>query len=109
MPQSLATPSRRAAIIPEREKGNRMKALLISATVALLGVAPAFAKDRPITDQERTKLVAAIAAQSCEGGNMEYDVDDRHYEVDDARCSDGRQYDLKFDDSFKLIKKKLDD
>lgn len=40
---------------------------------------------------------------------MEYDIDDAHFEVDDARCSDGRRYDLKFDTSFKLIKKKLED
>jgi hypothetical protein len=86
-----------------------MKILLTSATIALLGIAPAFAKDRPVTDEERAKLVTAVAAQSCEGGKMEYDLEDSHYDVDDVRCSDGRKYDLKFDTSFKLIKKKLDD
>ena len=82
--------------------------LLLSATVLLLGVAPLLAKDRPVTDEERTKLVAAITAEGCEGGRLEYD-DDGHFEVDDARCSDGRRYDLEFDTAFKLIKKELED
>jgi hypothetical protein len=64
--------------------------LLLSATVLLLGVAPCLAKDRPVTDEERGKLVAAVAAEGCEGGRLEYD-DDGHFEVDDARCSDGRR------------------
>lgn len=83
--------------------------LLIPAALVLFGAAPAMAKDRPVTDEERVKVVAAVAAESCEGGKMEYDIDDAHFEVDDARCSDGRRYDLKFDTSFKLIKKKLED
>jgi hypothetical protein len=69
----------------------------------------ASADDRPVTDDERAKLTAAVAAQGCSGGEMEFDIDDNHFEVDDARCSDGREYDLKFDTSFKLIKKELDD
>jgi hypothetical protein len=92
------------------QKGSSMKRqLVISAALVLFGIAPAFAKDRPVTDEEKTKLVAAVAEQSCEDGKMEYDIDDGHYEVDDARCSDGQKYDLKFDTSSKLIKKELDD
>jgi len=83
--------------------------LLIPAALVLFGAVPAMAKDRPVTEEERVKVVAAVAAESCEGGKMEYDVDDARFEVDDARCSDGRRYDLKFDTSFKLIKKKLAD
>ena len=40
---------------------------------------------------------------------MEFDIDDNHFDVDDAKCSDGRKDDLEFDKSFKLVKKKLDD
>jgi hypothetical protein len=36
-------------------------------------------------------------------------VDDDSYDVDNARCSDGRTYDLEFDKSFKLIEKDLKD
>ena len=79
----------------------------LSAALSLFAWWPAQAGDRPLTDDERTKLVAAIAAAGCSGGQMEFD--DGLFEVDDARCSDGRSYDLKFDASFKLIAKSPDD
>jgi hypothetical protein len=81
--------------------------IIIAAALGVAIAAPALGKDRPVTADERAKLTAAVAAQGCSGGKMEFD--DGRYEVDDARCSDGRQYDLKFDTAFKLLKKKLDD
>jgi hypothetical protein len=82
--------------------------LLVSAAVWLLaGQAVALAEDRPVTDDERAKLAAAMKAEGCAGGSMEYD--DGHYEVEDAKCGDGREYDLRFDKSFKLIGKNADD
>ena len=63
--------------------------------------------DRPVTDQERAQLVTALQAQGCSGGPMEFD--DGKFEVDDARCADGKTYDLDFDASFKLVKKDQDD
>ena len=51
-------------------------------------------------------LVSAVSAQGCSGGKMEFD--DGKYEVDDARCNDGKIYDLHFNPSFELIKKKLE-
>jgi len=83
--------------------------ILISAAFVAIVAAPAWAKDRPVTDDEGVKLVAAVTAQGCSGGkDMEFD-DDGHYEVDDVRCGDSRKYDLEFDTAFKLTKKKLDD
>lgn len=63
--------------------------------------------DRPVTDQERTQLAAALQAQGCSGRKMEFD--DGKFEVDDARCADGKKYDLDFDASFKMVKKDQDD
>ena len=74
----------------------------------ILLASPALANDRPVTEDERAKLVAAMTALGCAGGKMDFDVDDNHFEVDDARCNDGRKYDLKFDPAFTLIKKELD-
>jgi hypothetical protein len=77
-------------------------ALLIAITV------PAKA-DRPVTEPERVKLQEAVTAQGCSGGKMEWDEDDRQFEVDDATCNnDGRKYDLKFNPEYKLIRKNLD-
>jgi Peptidase propeptide and YPEB domain len=92
-----------------QEEQNAMhgKLLLFSGFLLLMG-ASGIGKDRPVTDEERAKLVAAIAAEGCTGGKFEFD-DDGRFEVDDVTCKDGRRYDLEFDTSFKLIKKDLDD
>ncbi len=80
---------------------------LLTSAVLLLTWHNALAADRPLTEDERAKLAAAVSAEGCSGGAMEFDDD--HYEVDDSQCGDGRRYDLKFDRTFKLIKKERDD
>lgn len=82
-------------------------ALAVASAIVVFGLSPAFAKDRPVTDAEKTKLEAAVKAAGCSGGKMQYD-DDGEFEVDEASCTDGKKYDLDFDPSFKLIKKKID-
>jgi hypothetical protein len=80
--------------------------LLALAAVLTLTAAQALA-DRPVTEEEKAKLAAAVTAAGCSGGEMEFD--DGKFEVDDARCSDGRKYDLDFDTEYRLIKKELED
>jgi Peptidase propeptide and YPEB domain len=80
----------------------RWNTMMLAAAAAFLA-APAMAKDRPVTDDERTKLTAAVAAEGCTAGKMEFD-DDGSFEVDDALCQ-GRKFDLRFDRQFKLLKK----
>jgi hypothetical protein len=84
-----------------------MRGLVVgtSAFILVSCMGPALA-DRPVTDDERAKLEAALTAQGCTGGRLEFD--DGVFEVDDAQCNDGRIYDLKFDRSFKLLEKKLE-
>jgi hypothetical protein len=83
-----------------------MQTILIGVVVIFLMASAAFA-GRAVTDEERAHLVAAGTAQGCSGGKMEFD--DGKFEVDDAICADGKKYDLDFDPSFRLIKKKLED
>lgn len=85
-----------------------------AATVLSLGLAvPALAKDRPVTDQERVKLEAAVKTAGCTGGKMEFDDDKAtahpagKFEVDDATCGN-QKHDLVFDPDFKLLSKKAD-
>jgi predicted AlkP superfamily pyrophosphatase or phosphodiesterase len=61
--------------------------------------------DRPVTQQESERLQSALKEQGCSGGKMEFDDD--KFEVERAICADGKTYDLDFDNSFQLIKKKL--
>lgn len=74
---------------------------------------PAIAKDRPVTDQERTQLEAAVKAAGCTGGKMEFDDDKAtahpagKFEVDDAMCGN-QKHDLVFDTDFKMLSKKPD-
>lgn len=83
--------------------------LFLSAGLAL----PALAKDRPVTDQERAKLVQAVKAAGCTGGEMEFDDDKAtahpagKFEVDDAMCGN-QKHDLVFDTDFKMLSKKTD-
>lgn len=83
-----------------------MRRLLFALAVTALMTGPASA-DRPVTDEERAKLTALLEAEGCTGGEMEFD--DGKFEVDDARCADGREWDFEFDRNFKLIKKDRDD
>ena len=81
--------------------------LLVPATVTQ-------ARDRPVTDQERPRLEAALKEAGCSGGKMEFDDDkgashpNGKFEIDDATCQDGKKYDLSFGPDFKLLNKKLD-
>jgi hypothetical protein len=83
----------------------RIPALLALMTMIAL---PESAADRPVTDAERGRLVAALAAEGCTGGRMEWNDDDREFEVDDATCRDGQRYDFEFDAQYRMTKKELD-
>jgi hypothetical protein len=75
----------------------------ILGALALVAASPARA-DRPVADDERAKLAAAVSNEGCSGGRME--SDHMKFEVEGAQCNDGRTYDLNFDTSYKLIYKR---
>jgi hypothetical protein len=79
-----------------------MHVILISL-VFILSTGTALA-DRPVTQEESDKLNAALKQEGCSGGKMEFE--DGKFEVENAVCADGKTYDLDFDSSFRLIKKK---
>jgi hypothetical protein len=81
--------------------------LITSMAILAVSALPALA-DRQVTEDERTKLVAAVQAEGCSGGKYEMDEDDQQFEVDDAVCADGKKYDLKFDMQMRLKRKNLD-
>ncbi len=64
--------------------------------------------DRPPTPEERIKLEKVLRDEGfTRWGGIEFEDNDK-WEVDDAIGSDGRQYDLKLDQSFKIIERKPD-
>ena len=70
-----------------------LKILLTSAALAV--ALPAFADDdRPPTPQERAAIEAKLRAEGFVRWD-DIDLDDGVWEVDDARRTDGREYDLK--------------
>lgn len=83
-----------------------MRSILAALALTAFAISPVLA-DRPVTEDERSKLVSLLTAEGCTGGEMEFD--DGKYEVDDTRCADGREWEFEFDRNFKLIKKELDD
>lgn len=81
--------------------------IVVSIGLLAMSTLPALS-DRQVTEEERVKLVAALQAEGCNGGKLEFDDDDQQFEVDDAVCTDGKKYDLKFDPQMKLKRKNLD-
>jgi hypothetical protein len=84
-----------------------MRTLLASAALPGVVAFPAKA-DHPVTEAQRAKLAAAVAAQGGTGGKMEWDEGDHQVQIEDVRCGDGHRYELKFNSDFTLKSKKRD-
>jgi hypothetical protein len=80
-----------------------MKRFAFAACAIFALSVPVFA-DSKLTDEETKSAVAAAAAWGCQDGKWEKETEGTGvYELDDAKCKDGADYDLKFDKNFKLI------
>lgn len=80
-----------------------MKTAILAAAALVFGASAALADDKP-SAAEAEKIAAAVKAWGCTGGEMEKETESSGlYEVDDAKCSDGKKYDLKLDKDFKII------
>ncbi|CAA2143365.1 PepSY domain-containing protein [Hyphomicrobium sp. ghe19] len=85
-----------------------MKRFAIAVGAVIAMSMPAFA-DTPLSEAEMKSATAAAAAVGCEGGKWEKESEGSGvYELDDAKCKEGGQYDLKFDKNFKLINMSAD-
>jgi hypothetical protein len=80
-----------------------MKSFAFAACAVFALSTPVFA-DTPLSAEETKSATAAAAAWGCEGGKWEKETEATGvFELDDAKCKDGRNYDLKFDKDFKLL------
>ena len=78
------------------------------ALLGLVGMAATPAQaDRRLTREEKSSIRSAMKDAQCSGGKMEFD--DGKFEVDNAKCQNGKRYDLTFDQNFKLTSKEFED
>ena len=78
------------------------------ALLGLVGLAATPAQaDRRLTREEKSSIRSAMKDAQCSGGKMEFD--DGRFEVENAKCQDGRRYELTFDRNFKMTSKELED
>ncbi|TLG77888.1 PepSY domain-containing protein [Methylocystis sp. B8] len=73
------------------------------ALLGLVGLAATPAQADRLTRQEKSSLRTAMKDAQCSGGRMESRKG--NFEIDNARCQNGRRYDLTFDQNFKLMNK----
>lgn len=92
----------------------RVLAPVLAAGAMAIAASPAFAKDRPPTDQERTALEKVLRAEGfVSWEEIEYD-DDRPlrqpvWDIDDARTKDGKVFDVKIEPgSLKVLRRTPD-
>ena len=78
-----------------------MKLYLFAAAFFLLCL-PAKA-DRPVTEQERMQINAALSEIGCTATDMEFDTGDNRFEVDDATCGDQRTFDFELNTAFEIV------
>ncbi len=79
-----------------------MKRLALTTAVLLLASSGAMADDKPSAD-EAAKIAATAKAWGCEGGQAEKEGEGTGvFELNDAKCADGNNYDIKLDKTFKV-------
>lgn len=77
-----------------------MKRIAMAACALMLSAPVAFADSKP-SDDEAKSIKATLEAWGCKGGEMEKETEGTGvFEIDDAVCADGNQYDIKLDDKF---------
>ncbi len=80
-----------------------MKKVLAGFLTLVVGTGAAFADDKPKAD-EMAKITATAKAWGCSGGDGEKETEATGvFELNDTKCADGANYDIKMDKAFKVI------
>ena len=85
-------------------------AMLLAAAISTSAFATAAAADdRPVTPAERAEVGSILKASGFTSWRkIKFDRDDRKFEVDDARHSNGRVYDVDIRGG-RIVKRELED
>ena len=79
-----------------------MKIILMAFVAAgFIGSTTFALAETPVSPAEEEKIKATLESFGCTGGKIE--TEDYGYEVDDVKCKDGQEYEVKLDQNFKLI------
>jgi len=77
-----------------------MKRSMIAGLALALSASMAFADGKPSADEAK-KVTEVLAAMGCEGGEQEKETEGSGaFEVDDAKCKFGGQWDIKLNKDF---------
>lgn len=80
-----------------------MNRMLVICALLAGSALPALADEKPTAD-EANKIRAVLASWGCEGGEIEKESEGIGlFEVDDAKCKAGGQFDFKLDKEFRVI------
>jgi hypothetical protein len=80
-----------------------MRKLSIAAFALVFAAASAAYADEKPTDDEATKIKAAVAEWGCDGGTYEKEAEGTGvFEAEDVKCKSG-QYDFRLDKDFKVF------
>jgi hypothetical protein len=80
-----------------------MKKSIIAVAVLALSSGLAFADSDP-SAEEAGKIAATAKAWGCTGGKGEKETEGSGvFELNDTKCADGANYDIKLDKDFKVI------
>lgn len=83
-------------------------AMFVAASALFLLPVSAMAEDRAPTADEKAKVEEALKADGFTSwGKIELD-DGKKWEVDDAKHSDGKEYDVDLDLNYKILKRDPD-
>ena len=88
---------------------NMLFFVAVTAIIASMLIQPAFA-DRGPTPEERSSIEQKLRSLGFQSWK-EIEMDDSQWEIDDARHSDGNEYDLKLDPNnmLNVVKQEKDD
>lgn len=79
-----------------------MKHAIVLPLLLVMGASAALADTKP-SAEEAQKITDALAALGCEGGEQEKETEGSgQFEVDDAKCKFGGQWDIKLDKDFNV-------
>lgn len=80
-----------------------MKRFAVCALAVVMAAPVAFADDKP-SDDEMAKMQATAKAWGCSGGQGEKETEGTGvFELNDVKCADGANYDIKMDTKYKVI------